>query len=79
VSFDCQVFDAWRAILGSRFHPGGNVTGFWIEGDEALIGKQLDLLSHAVRSPPAQKWHCTARSPRAWREKVIVLPAAMDR
>src|SRR5262249_53018181 len=21
--------------------------------------------SHAVRSPPAQKWHCTARSPRS--------------
>src|SRR6266446_10152902 len=26
--------------------------------------------SQAVRSPPAQKWHCTARSPRSWREKV---------
>ena len=25
-----------------------------------------------------KKWHCTARSPRSWRWKVIVLPAAMD-
>jgi putative ABC transport system substrate-binding protein len=28
--------------------PGGNVTGVWIEGDEALIGKRLELLKEAV-------------------------------
>src|SRR6516225_11992682 len=28
--------------------PGGNVTGVWIEGDEALIGKRLGLLKEAV-------------------------------
>jgi ABC-type uncharacterized transport system substrate-binding protein len=35
-------------IASSLARPGGNVTGFWTEGDEALIGKQLDLLKHAV-------------------------------
>src|SRR6266487_3096728 len=35
-------------IAASLSRPGGNVTGFWTEGDEALIGKQLDLLTHAV-------------------------------
>jgi putative ABC transport system substrate-binding protein len=35
-------------IAASMARPAGNVTGFWIEGDEALIGKQLDLLKHAV-------------------------------
>jgi len=35
-------------LAASLARPGGNVTGFWIEGDEALIGKQLDLLKHAV-------------------------------
>jgi putative ABC transport system substrate-binding protein len=28
--------------------PGGNVTGFWIEGDAALIGKRLELLKEAL-------------------------------
>jgi putative ABC transport system substrate-binding protein len=28
--------------------PGGNVTGFWIEGDDALIGKRLELLKAAL-------------------------------
>jgi putative ABC transport system substrate-binding protein len=32
----------------SMARPGGNVTGIWIEGDEALIGKRLDLLKEAV-------------------------------
>ena len=31
----------------SKARPGGNVTGFWLE-DEALIGKRLELLKHAV-------------------------------
>ncbi len=35
-------------MVTSQARPGGNVTGFWAEGDEALIGKQLDLLKHAV-------------------------------
>jgi ABC-type uncharacterized transport system substrate-binding protein len=35
-------------LAASLARPGGNVTGFWAEGDEALIGKQLDLLAHAV-------------------------------
>ena len=35
-------------LAASLARPGGNVTGFWNEGDEALIGKQLDLLKHAV-------------------------------
>ena len=37
-----------RAQQTELARPGGNVTGFWTEGDEALIGKQLDLLKHAV-------------------------------
>jgi putative ABC transport system substrate-binding protein len=32
----------------SMARPSGNVTGIWIEGDEALIGKRLDLLKEAV-------------------------------
>ena len=32
----------------SMARPGGNVTGFWLEGDEALIGKRLELLKEAV-------------------------------
>ena len=35
-------------LAASLARPGGNVTGFWAEGDEALIGKQLDLLKHAI-------------------------------
>jgi putative ABC transport system substrate-binding protein len=35
-------------LAASLSRPGSNVTGFWTEGDEALIGKQLDLLKHAV-------------------------------
>jgi putative ABC transport system substrate-binding protein len=35
-------------FVDSLARPGGNVTGFWAEGDKALIGKQLDLLKHAV-------------------------------
>ena len=34
-------------LAASMARPGGNVTGFWI-GDEALIGKRLDLLKLAV-------------------------------
>ncbi len=37
-----------QVATASLARPGGNVTGFWAEGDEALIGKQLDLLKHAV-------------------------------
>jgi putative tryptophan/tyrosine transport system substrate-binding protein len=32
----------------SMARPGGNVTGFWSEGDESLIGKRLELLKEAV-------------------------------
>jgi putative ABC transport system substrate-binding protein len=32
----------------SMARPGGNVTGFWSEGDESLIGKRLELLKDAV-------------------------------
>jgi putative ABC transport system substrate-binding protein len=31
-------------------HPGLNITGIWIEGDQALIGKRLELLKEAVPS-----------------------------
>jgi ABC-type uncharacterized transport system substrate-binding protein len=34
----------------SMARPGGNVTGFWSEGDDALIGKRLELLKEAVPS-----------------------------
>jgi hypothetical protein len=27
----------------SMTRPGGNVTGFWAEGDDSLIGKRLEL------------------------------------
>jgi putative tryptophan/tyrosine transport system substrate-binding protein len=29
-------------------HPGQNVTGTWIAGDDALVGKRLELLKEAV-------------------------------
>jgi putative ABC transport system substrate-binding protein len=32
----------------SMARPGGNVTGFWVEGDESLIGKRLELLKDAM-------------------------------
>jgi putative ABC transport system substrate-binding protein len=35
-------------LAASMARPGGNVTGIWIEGDEALIGKRLELLKEAV-------------------------------
>jgi len=35
-------------LAASMARPGGNVTGSWMEGDEALIGKRLDLLKSAV-------------------------------
>jgi ABC-type uncharacterized transport system substrate-binding protein len=35
-------------LAASIARPGGNVTGFWIEGDEAMIGKRLELLKEAV-------------------------------
>jgi putative ABC transport system substrate-binding protein len=34
-------------LAASMARPGGNVTGFW-SGDEALVGKRLDLLKLAV-------------------------------
>ena len=35
-------------LAASMARPGGNVTGFWLEGDEVLIGKRLNLLKLAV-------------------------------
>jgi putative tryptophan/tyrosine transport system substrate-binding protein len=35
-------------LAASMARPGGNVTGFWLEGDESLVGKRLDLLKLAV-------------------------------
>ena len=35
-------------LAASMARPGGNVTGFWLEGDEVLVGKRLDLLKLAV-------------------------------
>jgi putative ABC transport system substrate-binding protein len=32
----------------SMARPGGNVTGFWAEGDDSLIGKRLELFKDAV-------------------------------
>jgi putative ABC transport system substrate-binding protein len=32
----------------SMAHPGQNVTGTWIAGDDALVGKRLELLKEAV-------------------------------
>jgi hypothetical protein len=29
--------------------PGGHVTGTWIAGDDALVGKRLELLKEAAR------------------------------
>ena len=37
-------------LVHSMARPGGNVTGFWSEGDEGLIGKRLELLKDAVPS-----------------------------
>jgi putative ABC transport system substrate-binding protein len=36
-------------LAASLSRPGGNVTGFWLEGEEALTGKRLALLKDAVR------------------------------
>jgi putative ABC transport system substrate-binding protein len=35
-------------FAASLARPGGNVTGFWIEGEESLLGKRLALLKTAV-------------------------------
>jgi putative tryptophan/tyrosine transport system substrate-binding protein len=35
-------------LAASMARPGGNVTGFWAEGDDTLIGKRLELLKDAV-------------------------------
>jgi putative tryptophan/tyrosine transport system substrate-binding protein len=35
-------------LAASIARPGGNVTGFWIEGDEAMIAKRLELLKEAT-------------------------------
>ena len=35
-------------LAASMARPGGNVTGFWAEGDKSLIGKRLELLKDAV-------------------------------
>jgi putative tryptophan/tyrosine transport system substrate-binding protein len=35
-------------LAASIARPGSNVTGFWIEGDEALIAKRLELLKEAI-------------------------------
>jgi putative ABC transport system substrate-binding protein len=35
-------------LAASMARPGGNITGIWIEGDEALMGKRLELLKEAV-------------------------------
>jgi putative ABC transport system substrate-binding protein len=35
-------------LAASMARPGGNVTGFWTEGDEDLIGKRLELLKDAL-------------------------------
>jgi putative tryptophan/tyrosine transport system substrate-binding protein len=35
-------------LAASMARPGGNVTGFWFEGDEALIWKRLQLLKEVV-------------------------------
>jgi putative tryptophan/tyrosine transport system substrate-binding protein len=35
-------------LATSMARPGGNVTGFWSEGDDSLIGKRLELLKDAV-------------------------------
>jgi putative ABC transport system substrate-binding protein len=35
-------------VAQSLARPGGNVTGFWLEGEEALTGKRLELLKDAV-------------------------------
>jgi putative ABC transport system substrate-binding protein len=35
-------------LANSLSRPGGNVTGFWIEGEQAMIGKRLEMLKEAV-------------------------------
>jgi putative ABC transport system substrate-binding protein len=34
-------------LAQSLARPGGNVTGFWLEGEQALTGKRLELLKDA--------------------------------
>jgi ABC-type uncharacterized transport system substrate-binding protein len=35
-------------LVGSIARPGGNITGTWMFGDDALVGKRLELLKHVV-------------------------------
>jgi putative ABC transport system substrate-binding protein len=35
-------------LVSSIARPGGNVTGSWIFGDDALVGKRLEFLKHVV-------------------------------
>jgi putative ABC transport system substrate-binding protein len=35
-------------LAASMARPGGNITGFWAEGDDSLIGKRLELFKDAV-------------------------------
>jgi putative tryptophan/tyrosine transport system substrate-binding protein len=35
-------------LAASLAKPGGNVTGFWVEGEDALIAKRLELLKDIV-------------------------------
>ena len=35
-------------LVGSFAHPGGNITGFLMSGDAAIVGKRLELLREAA-------------------------------
>jgi putative ABC transport system substrate-binding protein len=37
-------------LVSSIARPGGNITGTWTFGDDALVGKRLELLKHVVPS-----------------------------
>jgi len=49
-----QILTIWlrdpvlTGTVESIAHPGQNVTGTWIAGDDALVGKRLELLKEAV-------------------------------
>jgi putative ABC transport system substrate-binding protein len=46
--------DPALGLADSMARPGGNVTGFWIEGDVPLIWKRLELLKDAI--PQISRW-----------------------
>jgi hypothetical protein len=82
LGWDSLRHDSWISRGNHR-----NAAGEWCcgAGDCFIVPKERVMMTGEgyARQPSSpvstgSKWHWTARSPRSWRKKVIVLPAAMD-